>query len=345
MDYEVIAPTAELRHLAPARVGRLGPGLAVAATCVAASFTISRALPAISPLVVAVALGAVLANLNLVGEAIRPGLVFCAKRLLRVGIVLLGLRLALGDVVHQGAGALLVVGLTVAATFFGTQWIGRRLGCSRGLSLLVATGFSICGASAIAAVEPFADAEEEDIAFSIALVTLCGSLAICALPVFASHLGLRADGFGFWAGASVHDVAQVVATASAVPGALQTAVLVKLTRVALLAPLVAGVSIADRRRAKKGDERRNARRPPILPMFVAGFLAAVVVRTTGMLPGAWYPTIKLVEQAVLAAALVGLGTGVRIHRLRSLGWRPVALGLTSWLLVATVAYGGSQLVR
>jgi len=344
IDHEAIAPTAELGRLAPPARGPLGPGLLVAAGCAVLAFALSRALPALSPLVVAMVLGVIIANAGFVNDGIRPGLVFCAKRLLRVGIVLLGFRLVVTEVLHLGPAALAVVALTVAATFFGTQWLGRRLGCSRSLSLLVATGFSICGASAIAAVEPFADAEEEDIALSIALVTLCGTLAIFVLPLAGSHIGLQAEAFGFWAGASVHDVAQVVATASTETGAMQTAAIVKLTRVAMLAPLVAAVSVAHRRRTPKGGERVIARRPPMLPMFVIGFLAAVAVRSSGVLPDGYFPAIKLAEQAILAAALVGLGTGVRVHRLRVVGWRPLALGLSSWLLVAGVAYGGSKLV-
>ncbi|MEZ5374186.1 MAG: putative sulfate exporter family transporter [Microthrixaceae bacterium] len=308
-------------------------------------------LPALSPLVAAVAIGAVLTNVGLVPDSARPGLQFAAKRLLRAGVVLLGLHLAVGEVLALGGPGLLVVAAVVTATFFGTQSLGRMMGVSPSMSLLVATGFSICGASAIAAVEGVADADDEEVAFSIGLVTLCGSLAIVVLPLLAGPLGLAGDEFGMFVGASVHDVAQVVATASSHgPAAVDAAVLVKLTRVVLLAPMVAGVTLARRRstvRARHGsvrDAATAAATPPVLPLFVVGFLVAIVVRSTGVLGDGTLELLGIVEKLLLTAALVGLGTGVHLAKLRRLGPRPLLLGLVSWILVAGTAYLGVLLV-
>ncbi|MGA9275966.1 YeiH family protein [Ilumatobacter sp.] len=329
----------------------LAPGLALVAVCVAAAFTVTAFAPTVSPLVAAVAIGAVLTNVGLIPEATRPGLRFAAKRLLRVGVVLLGFHLAIGEVVELGGPGLLVVAAVVTATFFGTQRLGRMLGVSPSMSLLVATGFSICGASAIAAVEGVADADDEEVAFSIGLVTLCGSLAIVVLPLLAGPLGLAGEQFGMFVGASVHDVAQVVATASTQgPEAVDSAVLVKLTRVVLLAPLVAGVTLARRRRtidvttSHDSMNGRPGRRPPILPLFVVGFLAAIAIRSTGVLGAGTLNTLDHIEKVTLAAALVGLGSGVQVAKLRKLGARPLVLGAASWILVAGTAYAGVMLV-
>ncbi len=342
------------------------PGLLLVAVCVVVAYIVNQLFATISPLVVAVALGAVLTNIRMVPERCRPGLRWSTKRLLRVGIVLLGFRLALDDIVKLGAPALGVVLGVVVLTFTGTQWLGKRLGISKGLSLLVATGFSICGASAVAAMEPMADASEEDVAFSIALVTLCGSLAIIILPGIGHLLGLRADVFGSWAGASVHDVGQVVATASTSgPKALSAAIVVKLTRVALLAPMVAIVSVRRRRMmateacgpamdgtdgpdGTSGTDAENAAkagRPPLVPLFVLGFLAAAAVRSSSVLGADWFPKIQQVETLLLAGALVGLGTAVQFARLRLLGVRPLILGLASWLLIAVASLAGVVLVH
>jgi len=309
---------------------------------VAAAFAANAAVGSLSPLVVSVALGAILANLGLVPDAARPGATFAAKRLLRVGVVLLGLQLAVGDMLALGGKGLALVVVVVAATFFGTQWVGRRLGLSPGLSLLVATGYSICGASAVAAMEGVSDADEEDVAYAVALVTLCGSLCIALLPVLQGPLGLDATAFGTWTGASVHDVGQVVATASSAGAvALHAAVVVKLTRVVLLAPLVAGVSLARRRHGETGRPAAAVRRsPPLLPLFVAGFLAAVALRSTGIVPDGWLASAKTLEKVLLSAALFGLGTGVQLSKLRRIGGRPLVLGLGAWALVAVVSYAG-----
>ncbi len=315
------------------------PGLLLVVAGTALASAISTTVGPLSTLVCAVLVGAVFGNFGLVTPSTAPGLSFAAKRILRLGVVLLGLRLSLGDVLDLGGAALTVVAMTVTATFFGTQWIGRKLGLSRDLSLLIATGFSICGASAIAAVESSTEADEEEVAAAIGLVTLFGSLAIVVLPLLAGPLGLGDVGFGTWVGASVHDVAQVVATASAGGSTvLAVAIVVKLTRVALLAPIVAGVNL--NRRASSGS---TAQSTPILPLFVAGFLVMIVVRTSGILSDGIIADAQAVEGWLLAAALVGLGSGVRVQKLRKLGPRPLVLGALAWVVVAAVSYLGVML--
>ncbi len=320
---------------------RLGPGLALAAAGVAAA-TLFGTVLGTSPLVPAVVAGTLLANLGLLPEAAGPGLRVAARHLLRVGVVLLGLRLSLAEVGALGAPTLLVVGGVVALTFLGTRALARRLGLSDGLGLLVATGFAICGASAVAAMEAVADAEEEEVAYAVGLVTLCGTLSILLLPPLRGPLGLGLTDFGRFAGASVHDVAQVVATAGAAgPESLRAAVVVKLTRVALLAPRVAVVGAL---RPATRPARTQGRRAPPVPLFVAGFLVAVAVRSTGLLPSAVLAGADVAEGLLLAAALFALGAGVRLDRLRAIGPRPLALGLASWAVVAAASYGGVRLV-
>jgi uncharacterized integral membrane protein (TIGR00698 family) len=233
--------------------------------------------------------------------------------------------------------------VTVAVTFTGTRLMGRLLGVSPARSLLVATGFSICGASAVAAMEEVAGGDEEDTGVAVALVTLCGSLAILLLPALRGPLGLDPAAFGSWVGASVHDVGQTVATANRVPGALTSAVVVKLSRVVLLAPLVAAMTLA-RSRRRGGAAAATGRRPPVVPLFVVGFLNAIVLASTGLLPAPVLAAAKVVQGVLLAAALVGLGTGIHLPTLRRTGGRALVLGLLSWLLVGTVSYAGVLLL-
>lgn len=317
------------------------PGLAVVTAATALAFVVAAAVPVLNSSTVAVILGAILANTGLHRARLHKGTHFASHRLLRIAVVLLGLQLALPQLAHLGAKGLGVVIVTVAVTFSGTQLLGRALGISPARSLLVATGFSICGASAVAAMEPVAGGKKEDTGVAIALVTLCGSLAILILPLLRSPLGLDVTSFGSWVGASVHDVGQTVATANRVPGALTTAVVVKLTRVVLLAPLVIGVSLA--RQHRSGAERAARRVVPV-PLFVLGFLAAVAVRSSGAVPDVLLHGAKTLQEILLAAALVGLGTGIHLPTLWRTGSRSLVLGLSSWVLVAAVAYLGVRLV-
>ncbi|WNB85563.1 putative sulfate exporter family transporter [Cellulomonas sp. ATA003] len=238
--------------------------------------------------------------------------------------MLLGLQLAVGDVLELGLGELAVLVVTVAATFAVTVLVGRRMGVGRPLRLLVATGFSICGAAAVAAMAPVAEADDDDVATAVALVTLYGSGTILLVPLLAGVLGLADRTAGLWAGLAVHEVAQVVAAAGAVSGvALAAAVVAKLARVVLLAPLVAGVSVAVRRSSAPVPGRR---RPPLLPLFVVGFLVAVALRSTGLLPERLLTHTSVLTTVLLAAAMVGLGAQVHLRRLLRTGVAPWGSG-------------------
>ena len=331
---------------APAPAVSPWPGLAAVAAAAALAYALAAVLPGIGASTMAVVLGALAVNLGLVRPSLAPGAKLASSRLLRIAVVLLGLQLALPQLLGIGAGGLVVVAVTVTVTFFGTQLLGRALGMPPARSLLVATGFSICGASAVAAMSPVADGDEDDTAVAIALVTLCGTLAIFVLPALRGVLGLGDPrAFGSWVGASVHDVGQTVATADRVDGSLTSAVVVKLTRVVLLAPLVAGVALARRsRRTEAAGEATTSGRPPVVPVFVLGFLAAIAVTSTGVLPARALQGAEVAQQVLLVAALVGLGTGIRLSLLRRAGGSALAVGLTSWALVGAVAWAGVRLV-
>jgi len=326
-----------------------GPGLVFVGVVTFVGFVIHWSFETISPLVAALVLGVLIGNIISIPKVFVSGQKFAAKKVLRFGIVLLGTQLALKQVVDLGGRELIVVVGVVALTFLGTLWLGPRLGVSKSLSLLIATGFSICGASAVAAMEGVVEADEEEVTYAIALVTLCGSLAIVLLPLLRNLIGLSDPQlFGSWVGASVHDVAQVIATSSTGgDSAVHAATVVKLSRVVLLAPLVASVSIWVHRsssglvaKAKKVDKTRVS----VVPLFVIGFLVMIAVRTTGIIPENLLSKIKTVEQVCLASALVGLGSDVRITRLIKVGGRPLLLALVSWFGIAVVSLIGVRLV-
>jgi len=313
------------------------PGLLFCTAGTGVAWLAHRAFGPLALPTAAVLLGVLAANLGLVPEAARPGSALAARRLMRAGIVLLGLQVSVSDIAGLGPGTLAMVPVVVAATLLGTWWLGRRMGLNAHLALLVAAGFAVCGASAVAAVNGACGEEDQrDTVTAIALVTLCGTLAIGVLPALRGPLGLSLPDFGRWTGASVHDVGQVVAAASAAgPAALAPAVAVKLIRVALLAPIAAGVSLT--RRTGTGT------RPPLVPLFVAGFLAMIAIRATGRVPQEVLVPAGQVQGLAFGAAMFGAGSAVRIGTLLRTGRRALVLGLCSWLLIAAVAYAGVKL--
>ncbi|MBO0983427.1 YeiH family protein [Rathayibacter sp. SD072] len=318
-------------------IGRLGPGVAVCTAAAVLAALVHALVPAVPMLTAAVALGILVAQVPAarpaLSGALSPGLKFSSRSLMRTGIVLLGLTLSLVDIAALGWAAILVVVGIVLATFALTWALGRAVGLPGREPLLLAAGFSICGASAIGAMAGATRAKESEQAVPVALVTLCGTLAIAVLPALQHPLGLSADQFGHWVGASVHDVGQVVATAQiAGASALAIAVVVKLTRVVLLAPMVA-VAAAVTRRSGSG----TGPRPAIVPLFVVGFLAAMLLRTWAPLPEGLLEAAAVAQTWLLAAALFALGTGVRLRALVTTGWRALVVALGSWFAIAAMA--------
>lgn len=335
------------------------PGLAVAAAAATLAWIINLSASAIPLLTAAVAIGIVVAQFPrsarlLSGPMLAPGISMVSRRFMRVGIVLLGLKLSLTDIAALGLVPILLVATIVVLTFVATLLLGRLARLPGHQPLLIATGFSICGASAIGAMSGAVKAKDEETAVPIALVTLCGTLAIAVLPLLWQPLGLTAQQFGHWAGASIHDVGQVVATAQ-VAGAtgLAVAVVIKLTRVAMLAPMVAIAAILVRHRSSTttSDTLASAKphggaptpsegsekRPPVLPLFVVGFLGAVVLRTLMPLPDIALHVADAAQTACLAVALFGLGTAVRLREIFGTGWRALVVGLAAWLVIAALA--------
>jgi len=321
------------------------PGVAVAGAAALAAWGAHSLVPAIPLLTASVVLGILVAQLPCARPApsgiLAPGFNVAAKKFMHAGIVLLGLKLSLVDIALLGWVSIVTVIAVLAITFVVTFWLGRLFKLPGQQPLLIATGFSICGASAIGAMCHVAKSKEEDTATPVALVTLCGTLAIVVLPLLWHPLGFSALQFGHWVGASVHDVGQVVATAQvAGSAALSVAVVVKLTRVLMLAPMVAITSVVVRR---SGTAESGTKHPPIVPLFVAGFICAMLVRTFLPLPVAVTSGAETVQTAFLAMALFGLGTTVRLGRLVRTGGRALLVGLLSWALIAALAWGAVQL--
>ncbi|MDL9981533.1 YeiH family protein [Microbacterium sp. ASV49] len=327
-----------------ARTRSIVPGLAVAGAAAAASFALATVVHGLSALLVAIVLGIAFRNLvrlpPSLESALAPGLAVAAKRVLRIGVVLLGLQLVLGDILRLGPGMIVVVIAIVGVGILSTLFIGRLLGISPTQRLLIACGFSICGAAAVAAVDGVIETEDdEEVVVAVALVVLFGTLMIPLIPLAGSALGLGELRTGLWAGGSIHEVAQVVAAGSAIGGAgLAAAIVVKLARVLMLAPVLATISLSRRRAMKTMDA--SGKRPPLVPLFVVGFIAMVLLRSTGLIPAPVVAIAGGVQTALLAAAMFALGAGVRISMFRKVGVKPFVLAACSTAIVASVALAG-----
>lgn len=324
-----------VRHLAV----RYLPGLGLVTAVTAGAYGLSLVVPTVSPLLWSVFLGMAVAAARPISAQLWPGVSLASRQILRIGVALLGLRVAAGQLLEVGMPGLFVAAAVVPTVVLATVWIGRRLGVRPGLSLLIGTGTAICGASAIGAVAAVAESEKEDIGYAVATVTLFGTLAVVTLPLLEHavlHLSLAA--YAVWAGASVHEVAQVLAAAAPAGGAaVKVATVVKLIRVALLAPSLLALSLARRRGSGAALKR------PV-PLFVVAFLGCVALASLGLVPSALQALAGGVDTILLASALAGLGLGVRLTEVARLGWHPVLVGFGAWLVAGLTALAGVVLL-
>ena len=338
---------------APTGMKRLVPGLGVCLAAAGAASGINLLLPGISPLIITIVAGMFVTNVLRLPEITSPGVDFSAKKLLRAGIIFLGLQLSLTNIAGLGAPMLLVVVCIVAGGLLGTLLLGRLLRVPPNLSLLVACGFSICGAAAVAGAAGVTDPDdraEEDTITAVALVVIFGTSMILLVPLLVSLFGLDVVTAGKWAGGSTHEIAQVVAIGGVIGGgALAVAVVVKLARVLLLAPVIAVLSIRQRHLQRAtdapGQQTSRSKLPPIVPPFILGFLAMVLLRSFIPLPKTVLDAGSALQTVLLAAAMFALGCGVRIRSLLKVGIRPFGLAALSTLLVAAIAFLGILLVN
>jgi uncharacterized integral membrane protein (TIGR00698 family) len=316
------------------------PGLFLTFTIAAAAFEVRNlsGIAALSPLVIAIVLGMILHNTVGTPAAFKSGVTFGMRRILRLSIILLGLQLSLSQVVSVGILGLTIIALTLAGTFVFTVWLGNRLGIDHKLAQLIAAGTSICGASAVIAANTVTRASDEDVAYAVASVTVFGSAAILLYPALAVFLQLTPHAFGLWAGASIHEIAQVVAAAfQNGTEAGNFATIAKLSRVMLLAPmiLVLGHFIAkDRRAIDAGSVEPATQKAVPKPWFVAGFVAMMLFYSLDLIPMVEKAYLIQATAFLLTVALAAMGLETDVRKLRAKGWRPLLVGAGSWLFIS-----------
>ncbi|WP_047307338.1 YeiH family protein [Rhodopseudomonas palustris] len=333
-------PNPHHRHRRTARLGHhlaaIAPGVLVTAAIAAAAVGLRAipGMPAISPMLLAILIGILAHNAIGTPSWAVPGVKFSLRRVLRFAIILLGLQLTTAQLIEVGGEGLAIIAATLLATFGFTVWFGRVLGVDRKLAELIAAGTSICGASAIIATNTVTRADDEDVAYGVACVTVFGSLAMVIYPLLQSVFGLDAHGFGLWTGASIHEIAQVVAASfQGGQSAGEFGTIAKLSRVMMLAPLVIGLGMLARRRARHQPAGDHTATPP-MPWFVLGFAAMIGVNQLVAIPHEARSWIVAITAFLLSMALAAMGLETDLRKLAARGLRPALLGLTAALFIA-----------
>jgi len=310
---------------------------------------------AISGIMMAILLGILVNNLFRLPEVLRPGIRFSVVRILRLGIVLLGIRLSIVEAGAIGLKSLPIIVGTVLAALAIVTWVSRRVGLTDRLGTLIAVGTSICGATAIVAMSPTIGARDDETSYAVACITLFGVAAMLAYP-FAAHWLFAGDGFrsGMFLGTAVHETAQVAGAGLVYqqyfddPRALDVATVTKLVRNMSMLLVIPIMAVFYHRRSSEGGAAPKWY--TMIPVFIVGFAAMSLLRTLGdvgdrpfgMLdPEQWNSIVGIVKQVAtycLAIAMAAVGLGTSIKGLRAIGLKPLGVGLFSALLVGVVSY-------
>jgi uncharacterized integral membrane protein (TIGR00698 family) len=317
----------------------------------------------VSEIMMAIFLGLLIRNTVGLPELYYPGLQFCLKTLLRLGIILLGLRLSLLAAGKIGLVGLPVVVVCITAALLLVTWFNARLGLPRRLGALIAVGTSICGATAIVATAPAIKAEDDEVSYAVACITIFGLVAMLAYPflafwIFAGDARLA----GLFLGTAIHETAQVAGAGLMyqqqfdAPQALDVATVTKLVRNLCMAAVIPIVAVYYHRGANgpAGGPRRSLAQ--MFPLFIAGFFLMTIVRTVGDIgerpfgvldPEGWKQFVKVGSQTaawLLTIAMASVGLGTSLSRLLKLGLRPLAVGLVAAVLVGVVSVAMVKLV-
>jgi uncharacterized integral membrane protein (TIGR00698 family) len=261
---------------------------------------------------------------------------FAQRPLLRWAVAGLGFRLSLTELVKIGAPALVVVVVSTFAALAFAWWLARILGVPEKLGILLGVGGAICGASAIVAADSVVQGEKRDSALALGIITLLGTAGILIYPLLHRPLALSDFAYGVWDGASLHEMAQVVAAGFAVSDeAARVATVVKLARICLLAPVVLYLGWSLRHQHR---EAGVARVSPV-PWFLVLFVAFAVVNSLGVLPRPWIEALKTADLWLLCVGMAGVGMQTGFHDLRSAGVKPILVGAAQWVFLAGVSYG------
>jgi uncharacterized integral membrane protein (TIGR00698 family) len=317
----------------------------------------------VSPVMAAILLGLMISAVITVPETFKPGLSFAVKKILRLGIILLGIRLTIFAVFRLGIYGIPIVLICITAALLITTQLSKRLGLPERLGALIAVGTSICGVSAIVAASPAIEAEEEQTAYAVAVITIFGILATLVYP-YLSYVLFQANSVqsGLFLGTSIHDTSQVVGAAKVYadvyssPTTLDVAAVTKLVRnlfMAAVIPLIA-YYYASRTESQADTAGKKTSFWNLLPLFVLGFLAMALVRSfgdatlkaAGAAYGIWdvseWASIIAVTSAwasnLLVVALAGVGLSTNFRTFRGLGFEPFLVGFGAALAVGVVSF-------
>ena len=292
-----------------------------------------------SPMIVGIILGMIYANSlrNNLPDTWVPGILFCSKRILRIGIILYGFRLTFQDVTAVGLPAILIDAIIVTVTVCGGVLIGKLLKMDRSIALLTSVGSGICGAAAVLGAESAINTKPYKTAVAVSTVVIFGTLSMFLYPVLYRNgvFDLSPELMGLFTGSTVHEVAHVVGAGNAMgQGVSNTAIIVKMIRVMMLVPALLIISWAVARNLTKRDAAEQAKGKITIPWFAILFLVVIGFNSFNLLPVALVEWINQFDTFLLTMAMTALGAETSFDKFKKAGAKPFLLAaiLFVWLI-------------
>ena len=292
-----------------------------------------------SPMIVGIILGMLYANSlrNNLPDTWVPGILFCSKRILRIGIILYGFRLTFQDVTAVGLPAILIDAIIVTVTICGGVLIGKLLKMDRSIALLTSVGSGICGAAAVLGAESAINTKPYKTAVAVSTVVIFGTLSMFLYPVLYRNgvFDLSPELMGLFTGSTVHEVAHVVGAGNAMgQGVSNTAIIVKMIRVMMLVPALLVISWAVARNLTKRDAAEQAKGKITIPWFAILFLVVIGFNSFNLLPASLVDGINQFDTFLLTMAMTALGAETSFDKFKKAGAKPFLLAaiLFVWLI-------------
>ena len=320
------------------------PGMVLALVIAFTAQFIENILPVhiIGGSVIALFIGMFLNTIIDTENSLKPGISFTSKRLLKFAIILFGASLNISIVLDVGRLSLYVMIFTLLTCFGGGYFIGKALGLNWKMSNLISAGTGICGGSAIAALAPVIEAEDTDVAYAMSATFLFDMLMIIAFPIMGRYLELSDMAYGLWTGTAVNDTSSVVAAGFAYSDAAgDFATMVKLTRTLTIIPVVLTFRMIYTRLELKNSGsphiEKNFSIFSIIPFFILGFLAMVMLNSFGLISHDLSVSLKSISKFLMVAALAAIGLNTKFKDMKKAGINPMIHGFIISILVVIVA--------
>lgn len=329
-------------------IGKIVPGIVLNVVIAVIAIYLSKldALKSlhISSLLFAIIIGAIIANFSKFTskDIFQPGIKVCGRQILRLGVILLGFKLDINELKKLGVTGVLYIGLLIFLTIIIVKFVAKKVGLAEKMGICLAAGTAICGASAIAAVGPIVEAEEEDTAFGIGAITFFGTIAMFVFPVLYRVLQLNPEFYGSWVGMTLPEVAEVVAAGGAVGSDVANgmALLTKMTRVVYLVPVSLAFTWWQAKRTKSTVTKKIDK-----PYYVLGFILVVIINSLHIIPKEMVDSIfKVIGAYILTTAMASLGVKTDFKKMISAGLKPLFVGIVGVIVIQILGIIGTYML-